>query len=210
VYGGIRIEITIDDYPPDSSLELELLCPDFDPYCCPLWIPPEICYEKGNVIPMQWSIPQLDVLGLPEKAWFFIVCRDTMETVDLDNQLDSVAMDFDLSEPKFQWFDMEFALDTTYYYRVYAVDEAGNISDGSNVVSITTSVPYILGDATGDGLMDIDDVVYLVYFIFLGGPEPVPLWVGDVNCDGVIDIDDVVYLIECIFFFGPCPPALCD
>ena len=63
------------------------------------------------------------------------------------------------------------------------------------------------GDADSSGEIDIDDVVFLIAYIFSGGPPPSPLERGDVDCFGGIDIDDVVYIIGYIFSGGP-PP--CD
>jgi hypothetical protein len=63
------------------------------------------------------------------------------------------------------------------------------------------------GDADGSGALDIEDVVYLIAFIFSDGPPPEPLNDGDVDCSGNVDIDDVVYMIAYIFSGGP-PP--CD
>jgi len=67
--------------------------------------------------------------------------------------------------------------------------------------------PIICGDADGSSLVDIDDAVYLINYIFGGGPPPDPLEIGDVDCSGSIDIDDVVYLINYIFAGGSAP---CD
>ncbi len=67
--------------------------------------------------------------------------------------------------------------------------------------------PFLCGDADDSGGVDIDDVVYLINYIFGGGPAPDPLEVGDVDCSGEVDIDDVVYLINYIFGGGPVP---CD
>jgi hypothetical protein len=61
------------------------------------------------------------------------------------------------------------------------------------------------GDANSDGSIDIADVVFLLDYLFLGGPPPVPLIAGDANCDGVIDIADVVYLLNYLFLDGPEP-----
>jgi hypothetical protein len=64
---------------------------------------------------------------------------------------------------------------------------------------------YVTGDADGSGAVDIDDVVYLIQYIFAGGPEPQPYESGDVDCSGGVDIDDVVYVITYIFGGGPPP-----
>jgi hypothetical protein len=67
---------------------------------------------------------------------------------------------------------------------------------------------YPPGDADGSGAVDIDDVVYLIDYIFTGGPMPVTEEAGDANCSGgapAVDIDDVVYLIAYILSGGPAP-----
>lgn len=66
---------------------------------------------------------------------------------------------------------------------------------------------HVSGDADGSGYVDIDDVVYLVAYMFLGGPSPRPLELGDANCSGEVDVDDIIYLVQYIFANGtqPCP-----
>jgi len=64
----------------------------------------------------------------------------------------------------------------------------------------------VAGDADGSGDVDIDDVVYLIGYIFSGGPAPTPaVCCGDADGSGDVDIDDVVYLIAYIFTGGPAP-----
>lgn len=70
----------------------------------------------------------------------------------------------------------------------------------------------ICGDTDDSFDIDIDDVVYLVAFIFQSGPPPMPLPDGNVDCSEgspSVDIDDVVYMIQYIFFGGPEPCADC-
>jgi hypothetical protein len=64
----------------------------------------------------------------------------------------------------------------------------------------------LCGDANGDLSIDISDAVFLLQYIFVGGPAPNPLSAGNVNCDAGIDIADAVYLILYIFsgFTAPC------
>jgi hypothetical protein len=73
-------------------------------------------------------------------------------------------------------------------------------------VTRTIKYPYINGDANGDEDINVSDVVYLITYLFKGGPPPDPLEAGDVNCDQGIDVADVVYLISYLFRFGPPPP----
>jgi len=73
-------------------------------------------------------------------------------------------------------------------------------------INYSFGTEYIHGDPNESGGIDIDDVVYLIHYIFTGGPAPEPVEAaGDANGNGEIDLDDVVYLIDYIFTGGPAP-----
>jgi len=61
------------------------------------------------------------------------------------------------------------------------------------------------GDADGSGGIDISDAVFLIQYIFAGGPAPNPICLGDADGSGSVDISDAVYLIQYIFAGGPAP-----
>ena len=67
------------------------------------------------------------------------------------------------------------------------------------------SLGLVPGDADGSGAVSIADVVFLVNFIFSGGPSPTPLLSGDADCSGGINISDAVYLVRYIFGEGAAP-----
>lgn len=71
---------------------------------------------------------------------------------------------------------------------------------------------WLVGDASGDRIIDISDPVYLVSFIFAGGyhPQPHPIGSGDANCDRAVDLSDCVYIISFLFSGGAEPGASCD
>jgi hypothetical protein len=77
---------------------------------------------------------------------------------------------------------------------------------GSDFDSGSFNVLHFTGDANGDGVIDVDDVVYLINYLFIDGPAPDPFAAGDANCDGVVDIADVMYLINYLFLGGS-PPS---
>jgi hypothetical protein len=69
-------------------------------------------------------------------------------------------------------------------------------------------VSLLCGDANGDGNINVGDAVYLIFYIFKGGPAPQPIEAGDENCDYEVNVGDAVYLINYIFRNGdpPCCP----
>ncbi|MGB2804426.1 MAG: dockerin type I repeat-containing protein, partial [Candidatus Zixiibacteriota bacterium] len=66
-------------------------------------------------------------------------------------------------------------------------------------------LPYIPGDANGDQIVNVGDVVYLVSYLYKNGPAPDPLAAGDADCNGVINVSDVVYLVNYLYKGGPAP-----
>jgi hypothetical protein len=91
----------------------------------------------------------------------------------------------------------------TYYWKVKAKDIFG-VERWSNQIRyfMVTGIHYS-GDLNGDESIDIDDVVFLLNYLYTSGPAP--LEAGDCNCDGVVDGGDVVYLINYLFIGGPSP-----
>jgi hypothetical protein len=69
----------------------------------------------------------------------------------------------------------------------------------------------IPGDANNEGEVNIGDAVYLIAYVFKGGPAPAPyaLCSGDANCDCQLNIGDAVYIIAYVFKGGP-PPCDCQ
>jgi hypothetical protein len=108
-------------------------------------------------------------------------------------------------------YDTSFALpetltdSTVYYWRTKAKDEAGHESAWQKRPFQFTAIHFIVGDATGDGVIDVADVMSLINYLFIEGSAPDPLEAGDANCDGAVDIADVMYLINYLFIEGPPP-----
>jgi hypothetical protein len=65
------------------------------------------------------------------------------------------------------------------------------------------------GDANGDGSINVGDAVYLISFVFKGGPAPTPYATcsGDANCDCAANVGDAVFIIAYVFKGGPAPCA---
>ncbi len=68
--------------------------------------------------------------------------------------------------------------------------------------------PVQVGDVTGDGSIDLGDVIFLINYLYKAGAEPHPLVTGDLNCDEEVNIGDVIYLINYLYKEGPPPCSL--
>jgi len=97
-----------------------------------------------------------------------------------------------------------------YWYQVSGIDIDGQESQQSLFTKtvVNQSQTYLIGDLTGDQIIDISDLVFFVNYSFDGGPEPFPIEVADVDCSGSVDISDIVYMVNYMFNSGP--PLGCD
>ncbi len=137
--------------------------------------------------------------------------------------------------PSFSWtgegdFDFQMATDIAFANVVVNSAVSGNTFAVNSPLPVTDTTLYywrvkphgtpeydclyainlvpgggVCGDITDNGYVDIGDAVYIINFIFKGGPAPDPYDNGDVNGDQIIDIGDAVYYIEYIFRGGPAP-----
>lgn len=94
-----------------------------------------------------------------------------------------------------------------YYWKVEALDTGGNSTFSREVFSFFLGL-YVTGDANGDGIVDLNDLLYLASYLFNEGPPPDPLLRGDENGDCIVDSNDLVYLANYLFQSGP-PPVRC-
>jgi len=88
---------------------------------------------------------------------------------------------------------------------VYQLDTPAG-SYQPDVIGGTLDIHYsVRGDANLSGGISIADAIFIIDFVFGGGPTP-SLYNGDANGDLTISVADAVYLITYIFGGGPPPP----
>ena len=68
-----------------------------------------------------------------------------------------------------------------------------------------TTVPFIFGDVDGSHGITINDIMFLIDYIFFGGPAPDPLLAGDADCDYVVEFPDLMFILNYIFHNGGVP-----
>jgi hypothetical protein len=99
------------------------------------------------------------------------------------------------------------------YYCTIAIEDAGDPVFSDTMygvrISVVTDLTYVCGDADASGEVNVSDAVYMIQYIFAGGPPPLPMVAADVNCDLATNVSDAVYLISYIFAGGLAPCAEC-
>ncbi len=89
-------------------------------------------------------------------------------------------------------------------------DGWGNVCDACPAYVTPGDVAILTGDVNVDSVHTSSDIIYLVNYVFRGGPLPLPVEVaGDVNCNGVIASADIIYTVNFVFKGGPEPCDVC-
>ena len=83
---------------------------------------------------------------------------------------------------------------------------APTASNSPGKVRMRLQVWRFHGDCDWNGRININDMTYLVAYLFKSGPLPRPTrFVGDLNCNKFININDLTYFVDYFFKDGPIP-----
>jgi hypothetical protein len=77
----------------------------------------------------------------------------------------------------------------------------------TNLVEVIDGAMVIhpCGDANGTGKVNIQDITFLINFLYKSGLPPTPYQTGDSNGNGIVNIQDITYLINYLYKNGPAP-----
>jgi hypothetical protein len=126
--------------------------------------------------------------GVPEESVLVCLMNEEIYQIDYTNALGEVV----------------FSCTTTIEGSLHVTATKHNFRayQGSMLV---VEIPFVCGDANGDSLIDLGDVVFLIDYLYRNGPAPFPYQAGDATCDGLMDLADVVFLINYLYRGGPAP-----
>ncbi len=100
--------------------------------------------------------------------------------------------------------------EATFYFTLSVHDSSIPAQERLFSYAITVTPPsFICGDADANAIVTISDAVYLINYIFAGGPSPIGSS-GDPDCNSIVTISDAVFLINYIFAGGPAPCTACN
>ena len=84
----------------------------------------------------------------------------------------------------------------TFSFTVQVKDASVPQKSNTQVLSLKV---LMRGDTNADGSITLLDIIYLINYLFKGGPAPIPFATADANCDDKVTVADVVYLINYLF-----------
>jgi hypothetical protein len=115
--------------------------------------------------------------------------------------------------PDTEYVDSDAALvpGTQYCYTVRTVVGV-QVSRDSNQSCATPTTgggkpKFRRGDPNSDGAINITDGIYILNFLFLGGPPPTCAEAANPNDDKSVNITDGIYILNFLFLGGPAPVA---
>jgi aminopeptidase N len=97
---------------------------------------------------------------------------------------------------------------TEFTFTLKVIDNTQDHSEYRFSIKVNPALA-ICGDFNDDQEINVSDVVYLINYVYLAGPEPEPFKTMDVNCDDKAGLADIVYMINYLFRSGPEPCSEC-
>lgn len=108
------------------------------------------------------------------------------------------------------------------YNLFYEPDASSGISDSVTLSAVAIGKDTVInvslqgsvggterGDVNQSGTITSADIIYLVNYVFKGGPAPLPSPIeGDVTCNGTVSSADIISLVNYVFKGGPPPFCL--
>lgn len=179
--------------------------------------------EPGNAVNMLIIDPLARRLGFDEIGVFYDEIPGGTYDQGYDFPTDSAVIP-EPTEGQFtiQFYQQAFKTPTTEYSAIIKIDGSldavavdGATADKQALYEYTYNVEegyhYLNGDANRDEAVNVGDAVFIINYVFKGGPASYPIYASDANCDQSVNIGDTVYLISYIFKGGnkPCCCVLC-
>lgn len=167
--------------------------------------------DASNQAPTQPATPTGDAYCVAEMDYS---CTAT----GTDPDGDDVYFKWDFDGTETAWYgphpsgteltgEHSFGTEGTKEVRVKIKDDKDVESQWSDPLTVEANA---CGDANDSGAIDIDDVVFIIAYVFQGGTAPIPAAAGDTNCSGAVDIDDIVFEIAYVFQGGAAPCSTCQ
>ena len=85
----------------------------------------------------------------------------------------------------------------------------GSYKDSVDYHLTVKPVDGLAGDVNNSGIRNIQDITFLINFLYKGGAQPPLPALADPNRDCLMNIQDVTFLINYLYKAGPAPQVGC-
>ena len=125
----------------------------------------------------------------------------------VDLQMAAGDMSLLLADPAFDLAPERLHINKYIKWGYNKAIAAGGDADWRHFLyNVLHQLGYYRGDTNPDGKFDVADIIYLVNFLFKGGPKPIEFVdQADVNNDNSTNVGDVIYMVNNRFKGGPFP-----
>ncbi len=104
------------------------------------------------------------------------------------------------------WRDTGARPGMRYWYVVTGLNDTVTSLPSQAVEGWRAPTPFVRGDATGDGRLDISDPIRILSALFMI-PAGRPTQASDANDDGAVNLSDAIVLLNFLFLGRSTPPA---
>ncbi len=191
-----------------SGEEIATLYGDGPPHCCPFADDP----DSGDT-----HCEGLSYEGGPAAGLYTITCTASDDTGDpISYTFSAESSHGTVLAPVSQTDNTaQFELTKEIWTISATVDDDplcdDAAADASCSIELEVGVPFLRGRVNNDADVDIADVVFLLYYYFLDGPEPQCMDAADANDDESVDLADAVALLTYLFDnAGPLPAPFAE
>jgi hypothetical protein len=168
---------------------------------------PAVIQSQGEAAAqMVWQVPDEGNITECQRIWAYIDPLDSITNEVHDN-------DAEITNNK-GWNRLDVNTATDCCIGLNQWDNCPDVNnpgqedtDGDGIGDACEGI--VCGDANGDFTVNVGDAVFLIAYVFKGGPPPDPVCRGDANGDGDTNVGDAVYLIAYVFKGGPPPVEQC-
>ena len=94
-------------------------------------------------------------------------------------------------------------LGTTFRVTFISTDPA---LAADTVTTVLKATAFLRGDVDNNAKYTMNDLAYLIGYLYRQGPSPTPMEAADVDKDAGVNIGDITYLINFLYLNGPRPP----
>jgi hypothetical protein len=166
--------------------------------------------EAGNQAPAFTTVlPDPFNIGLNVQTVILLQATDpesdpvTMTANPVWTEINAIFVDSGNGRATYAVFPSIEDLDSSFAVE-FVVSDAGG---GADTISTTlTVVSFLRGDLDDNNKYTMNDLAWLVAYLYRNGPAPATRQAADVDADGDINIGDITYLIKYLYDFGPQPP----